>query len=376
MHETVIRHRITVMINRVLSKRMIEHLKESGIQNLFVAGARSHVIRESKRILGIGIKENLVDTPLDLISFLVPPELSDQILHQIVLWGDLSTFGRGSVYSEEITIPCAHDIFHASPPMTFPTEASVKPLQPLQKICCIVQRGKGTDIARAALYSGAGVPVIYFGTGTGVRDKMGILRITIPAEKEIVVLETTPHNAQSVMEMMIDMGQLAQPGKGFIFTCSLKQGVADLQVRHGGRRHAATMEQIIGAIDQLRGDTAWRRLAEERSRTALKERRYMTGLAELCLFINAGKGQEIVRSAMEAGVTGATISTGRHICPPDALLARIGHSREIINMIIPNAILPQVIDSLTEAGAFSGNCFGQAQLRDIRKAFTYIPKNR
>lgn len=376
MNETVTRHRITVMINRVLSKKMIEHLKETGIPDLYVAGARSHVIRESKRVLGIGIKEKLVDTPLDIISFIVPPELADPILNQVILWGEFTTFGRGSVYCEEITIPAAHDIFNAPSKILVEPERPAKPLQSLQKICCIVQRGKGTDIARVALYSGAGVPVIYFGNGTGVRDKMGILRFTIPAEKEIVVLETTPHNSQSVMELMIDIGQLSQPGKGFIFTCTLKQGVADLQVRHGGRRHAATMEQIIGAIDQLRGDTAWRRLAEERTRDPQKSRNFLTGLVELSLFINAGKGQELVRSAMEAGVTGATISTGRHISPPDALLARIGHSRETVNMIIPASILPQVIDSLAEAGAFSGNCFGQAQVRKIQKAFTYIPHDR
>lgn len=376
MNEPASHHRITVMINRVLSRKVLNHLKETGIPDIYIAAARSHVIRESKRVFGMGLKERLVDTPFDIISFIVPPELSDPILNQVVAWGELTTYGRGSVYCEEITLPASHDLFLEPATLSIEPEKPLKVLHPLQKICCIVQRGMGTDIARVALNSGAGVPVIYFGNGTGVRDKMGLLRITIPAEKEIVVLETTPHNAQSVMDAMIDVGQLSQPGKGFIFTCSLKHGIADLQVRHGGRRHAATMEQIIGVIDQLRGDTVWRRLAEKSSSVSQKRRQYLTGLVEFTLFLNAGKGQELVKAAMEAGVSGATINTYRHVCPTDSVMFRIGLSREAVSMIIPATSVPQVIDSLRQAGAFTDQCFGQAQVRKIQKAFTYIPKER
>jgi len=226
-----------------------------------------------------------------------------------------------------------------------------------------------------ALYTGAGVPAIYYGNGTGIRDKMGLLRITIPAEKEIVVVGTTPHNCESVMDMMIDLGRLGQPGKGFIYTYLMKKGMADLQVSRGDRRHAATMEQIVAAIDQIRGDTVWRRWAEAKT-VSKRKRRYLTGLVDLTLFCNAGKGSELVNAAMAVGASGATINTYRHVRPKDSALARIGLSREACSMVIPSPLAPQVVEALRAAGAFTDQCFGQLQVRNIKKAFTYIPNGK
>ncbi len=58
----------------------------------------------------------------------------------------------------------------------------------LKGITCIVQRGEGDRIAKISLNTGASVPITTHGTGSGVRDKLGLLRITIPPEKELINL--------------------------------------------------------------------------------------------------------------------------------------------------------------------------------------------
>ncbi len=364
-------NKITLMINRAVSPAVLAALKDMGINDVCVAAARAPVIRERKGLFGMGTKEDLVDTPSDVMVFLVPPESADSVLNQAVDAGELTSYGRGSAYSEEVTIPEEHAVFKESAPLNVDPEKPDKGLRPLQKVCCIVQRGQGEAIAKVALYSGAGVPVVYYGTGSGVRDKMGLLRITIPAEKEIVVVGTTRHNCESVMDMMIDVGRLEQPGKGFIYTYLLKKGLADLQVSRGDRRHAATMEQIVAAIDQMRGDTVWRRWAGAKDINRRKQRGYLTGLVDVTLFCDAGKGAELADAAMAAGASGATINTYRHIRPPDSPVARIGLSREACSMVIPSELVPLVIEAVRDAGAFTDQCFGQVQVRNIKKAFTY-----
>lgn len=373
MDESLTVQKITAMINRAISRRILDRLKEIGVLEIHLAPARGSVILESRGLFGFGAQERLIDTPMDIITFSVPPEAAEAILNLVIDWGELNLHGRGSVYCEEITIPAAHEVF--SPPGAVQAEpgAASRTLPSLQTVCCIVQRGQGTAIARVALDSGAGVPVIYNGSGSGIRDKMGLLRIAIPAEKEIVVVGTTPHNYESVMDMMIDIGRLGEPGRGFIYTYPVRSGWTDLQVSRGGRRHAASMEQIVAAIDRMRGDTVWRRWATGGGTGRIKKRRYLTGVVDLTLMCNAGKGPELVKAAMEAGAPGATISSYRYLRPPDSPLSVVPMARDACSMVLPADLVPQVVEAVRAAGGFSDRCLGRVQVRRIEKAFTCMP---
>lgn len=374
MAEPVKFHKVTAKIHREISGRVLAGLKEIGVHDIGVTNARALVILESRGLFGRRATNGLVGTPLEIITFLVPPEVSDSVLNLVIDLGDLTVQGRGSAHVEEVTVPAAHDIFQETAPPSIDPDKQGRALQLLQKVCCIVQRGQGTGIAKVALYTGAGVPAIYYGTGTGVRDKMGLLRITIPADKEIVAVSTTPHNAELIMDMMIEAGQLNQPGKGFIYTHMLKKGIVDLQVSRGDRRHAATIEQIVAAIDQMQGDTVWRRWAGAETRSKYKRRRYWSDLVDLTLFCNAGTGGELVRAAMDEGVSGATIHTLRHVCPAESPLSGIGLSRDVCSMVVPSEVAPRAVQAVEAAGAFTDRCFGQVQIRHIRKAYTYFPE--
>ena len=364
--------RITAFINRNISKAILDSLKEVGVIDLHLAAARSLVIEERKGIFALLPGRDLADDPLDIISFLVARKAGDPVLNLIIEKGQLNLPGRGSVYSEEINLVMAHDLCQENKPAPFATEKA--PFQKLTGICCIVQRGQGDSVARVALDTGICVPSLHFGVGTGVRDKMGLLRITIPPEKEVINIATSPYDAEVIMEMMIEVGKLDQPGKGFIYLYPLKQGIINMKVTRGEHRHAASIEQIVAAIDHIRGGAEWRRRSGSAEKTGEKSSDYLTGLVDLTLLCDGGTGMDLVGVAMSAAAAGATIARLKHVRPPDSPLSEVSPAREACSMIVSNSQVSGILDALKEAGAFTDSCHGQIQLRQVPKAFTYLVK--
>lgn len=364
--------RITAFVNRNISKDILDSLKEVGVIDLYLAAARSLVIEERKGIYALLPGRDLVDDPLDIISFIVDRKAETLILNLIIEKGQLTLPGRGSVYSEEVNLVMAHELCQENKPIPFTTEKTS--FQKLTGICCIVQRGQGDIVARVALDTGICVPSVHFGIGTGVRDKLGLLRITIPAEKEVINIATSPYDAEVIMKMMIEVGKLDQPGKGFIYLYPLKQGIINMKVSRGEHRHAASIEQIVAAIDHIRGGAEWRRRTGSGEKTGKKNRNYLTDLADLTLLCDDGTGTDLVRVAMSAGAAGATIARLKHVRPQDSPLSEVSPAREACSMIVSNDQVGDILNALKEAGAFTDNCHGQVQLRQVQKAFTYLGK--
>ena len=57
----------------------------------------------------------------------------------------------------------------------------------LNLITCIVQRGRAEKVVDAALKAGAPGATHFYGRGTGVRQKLGVLSKLIVPEKEIIL---------------------------------------------------------------------------------------------------------------------------------------------------------------------------------------------
>jgi nitrogen regulatory protein PII len=95
-------------------------------------------------------------------------------------------------------------------------------------ITCIVQRGEADKVVDAALSAGAEGATIYFGRGTGVRQKLGFSGRFIKAEKEIVLIVTKVEQTDAVFEAVIKAARLDQKGKGFAFLHKLDRAVGFL----------------------------------------------------------------------------------------------------------------------------------------------------
>jgi len=203
---------------------------------------------------------------------------------------------------------------------------------------------------------------------------MGLLRIAIPADKEIIYTLASSYDTDLLMDRMIEVGKLDQPAKGFIYEVPLKRGVINLKVMRGDQRQAASIEQLVAAVDQLKGGAEWRRRSAALGRKGPKKKDYIHDLVDLALLCDAGTGVELVKTALSAGAAGATIANVKYIRPPDSLLGQIPPVREECNMAVFRDRLDSLLSALQKAGAFTDSCHGQVQLRRILRAFTYFPK--
>lgn len=86
-----------------------------------------------------------------------------------------------------------------------------------QLITCIVQRGKAENAVRAAMLAGAPAATISFARGTGIRERLGLLKIAISPEKEVIEIVVTSDCADKVFDALVDAAKLRTPGMGFIY---------------------------------------------------------------------------------------------------------------------------------------------------------------
>lgn len=93
----------------------------------------------------------------------------------------------------------------------------------LALITCIVQRGSANEIVKAAVLAGAQGATVYFATGSGMRERLGLLGMAVEAEKEVVNIVVPSEQADHIFEVMYKAGKLDTPGMGFIYITPLEK---------------------------------------------------------------------------------------------------------------------------------------------------------
>ena len=365
--------KISGIFHRGATSSIVEALNSAGIVDLQSTDARTLMLREKKGPFGIGFETAIVEDHADFLSFLVPSKQEKTAMNLIVDKGGMDTPGRGTIFSEDVRLIKYHDLCQENC-MDSPEAVKTYTMQTkLTGVCCIVYRGQGNHVARVALDTGACVPGITFGYGTGVRDKLGLLRITIPAAKEVINLIASSDDAEAVMDMMIDAGKLDQPGKGFIFLYPVRKGIINRKVTRELPKHAASMEQIIAAMDEIEGSTHWRRRAmSDKVSESKLDRAYLENLTNLIVTCNEGRGNDLVKAAMNVGAAGATIIKLKHISPSDSEQSKISPAREECNLVVVENQVVDIVDAIEKAGGFDDNTHGRILAHHIPKACTYL----
>ncbi len=95
-------------------------------------------------------------------------------------------------------------------------------------ITCIVERGEADRVVEAALTAGAEGATIYYGRGTGVRQKLGFAGVFITPEKEVILIVTRPEETDAVFEAVVQAARLYEKGRGFAFLHKLDRAVGFL----------------------------------------------------------------------------------------------------------------------------------------------------
>ncbi len=96
-------------------------------------------------------------------------------------------------------------------------------LTELSLITCIAQRGRANDIVKAAVLAGAQGATVYFASGSGMREKLGILGLAVEVEKEVINIVVPNEQADHIFEVMYKAGKLDTPGMGFIYITPLEK---------------------------------------------------------------------------------------------------------------------------------------------------------
>lgn len=91
-------------------------------------------------------------------------------------------------------------------------------------ITAIVQRGSAETVVQAARRAGAQGATIFYARGTGVRQKhLGVLGVTVSAEKEVIYIVAPTDQADRIFEKIYVAGHLDTPGMGMLYMTPLEK---------------------------------------------------------------------------------------------------------------------------------------------------------
>jgi nitrogen regulatory protein P-II 1 len=96
-------------------------------------------------------------------------------------------------------------------------------LTDVSMITCIIQRGKADAIVQAAQDAGAQGATIYYGYGSGVRERLGLLGLAVDVEKEIITILVADDQVDRIFERMYFAAELDLPGAGIIYLTKLEK---------------------------------------------------------------------------------------------------------------------------------------------------------
>lgn len=371
--ETVFR--ITAILHKDLVEVTLNHLSQNGVRFVRMEAGRYPILKKRGRfVFDFYANHPILDTPVSILEILTEPNAADGIMNLIKDSAELNLPGHGSIYSEEITLirPILSEYVFRTPLKT-----KAFGFSNLTGIFCILPRGSAESISRSLLQNGIGVPTISYGTGTGIRDRLGLLRITIPKEKEILKLCIHTSDAEYVLDFIIEIGKLDLPGRGFIFEYPIKRGLLNTKVSLEGTKQTASMDQIISALDQLHGNMEWRKKSNQ-FRGGARVRNYFNGV-NLHLNCSEGKIGSVLSVLRKVGVGSSTLSQNKIL---QLFEIESGESldytpaRDSCDLLIPKASLPEVLNLLDETQFYGKEFEGMIQTTDIPRAFSYQSKTQ
>ena len=90
-------------------------------------------------------------------------------------------------------------------------------------LTCIVAAGRADAVIRAAQGMGAPGAIVYHAYGMGPRERLGLLRIAIDAEKEVVSILVSADYQDAVLESIYRAAELDVPGAGMIYSTPVEK---------------------------------------------------------------------------------------------------------------------------------------------------------
>ena len=375
--------KITCIADVRLSARIEAEMDRMGLRETYTERGKQVALQARPFWQPFGRRFLLRDAPADLIRFYVPRAHELAAMARLAAAADLFLPGRGSLFAEDAVL-VGEDFrlwdegrLCADPP-AWVAENRLQPA-PYEQIFCILPRGRGGELARTLLEMGLGVPIVGYGEGMGLRDRLGLLRITIPREKEILWFLIPQADSAFVVDIAARKAGLREPGRGFLCHMPVRALAVNTRLVLSRRKHVASMEQVISTLDQLQGSTDWRRMSAAARRVRTPDRSLPADLQRLTLVCEEGTADGPVRAAMDAGAGGATLSRLSLRAPeaddggaPDGDETAVGsHAREGCDLFIRRALAPDIEQAVANAGFFAPPVNGFIEIGAVHDAVTY-----
>ncbi|MEQ9304695.1 MAG: hypothetical protein RJQ14_12375, partial [Marinoscillum sp.] len=251
---------ITCIINQDYNEKALNCLRRIGLEALVESG---RALREFVKPKGFGIKNGvkLRSNQSSIIRMTVPKESAEVLMESLVAETELYLPGRGSIFCQDMAEYYNMDLSRINSRLGKVSNNTdpVHFLKDLSYVTCVLSgHESGERLTKTALDLGVCVPLITYGTGNDIRDQLGLIRITIAPDKELVHLLIPKHDSESIIKLLAEESQLDRPGKGYMYQTPVVMGLLDTRLKVGKQSHAASIDQIIAAIDTLKRNTDWR----------------------------------------------------------------------------------------------------------------------
>jgi len=292
----------------------------------------------------------------EMLHFLVPDAEVDSLMEQIVMVGELRLFGAGAIYA----VPCEELLCSEDFPLWLPGSYSfqsesfdIKFKTGLLSIVHITDRDAAAPIAQAALKAGAQGATITYMRGYGLRDRLGLLRITKSHDKELITVVVDEYDRDAVFEAMAAAGRVDQPGRGLIYQLPISKGLTNLASVFQPSKHSASIQQMVRAIDELRGGADWRAnpllVHDSKAREFSGHAPGTSRELKMLNILSRRKDSELlVGFLLDYGISGASVTNWRFTdakCAQTQGGLRINREFGSISLVLA----PSAIPALTEA---------------------------
>jgi nitrogen regulatory protein PII len=299
---------LTLILPKESVVTVSEAIGKAGASGIFEVTARGSVLNEG------GFLQRMFPPPAPvqhLLQTLVPNDKVDAVTDAAVLAGNLNRVGGGAVFVIDCNDTRHTEKFPApSPSVDDANGSSGTYTADLEAICCICEIGIADDIAKAALQNGAPGPTVTFGEGGGVRDKIPILRITKGPEKEFVWCVVDKNDADEIFADMARAGHISEPGRGFMYSIPVSSGIVNVSSVAATSAHGANMEQVIAAIDEIKGDKDWRATTAEATKSKAFKTNPLVNLIGLYCIVPRDNYSDVYDAILEAGAPGVSTNFG------------------------------------------------------------------
>jgi nitrogen regulatory protein PII len=364
--------RITCVINQLLADKVLNYLAQLGV-DVFIENGRTVREHIKPRPFGLSGKTTILEnTPVSIIRFAVPRECSKIVIENIILLADLSTPGRGTIFSQDLMefskeAPCISLTHLKEIPDIAKNEIHL--LDKLSYVICVLSiPGSADNLAKIALGLGICVPLVTSGTGNDIRDQLGLIRITISPEKEVVHLIMPEQDSNNIIRLLAEEAKLDKPGRGFIYQTPVSFGLIDTRMKIGAQKYAASIEQIIAAIDTLKGGANWRKRLDNSSESNSGKSFLPQDNCEISIISEEDRIDELREACLKVGATGAVTA---RVVP----LLSSEHNEDSSNTLIRSAvniraeIADSVVDKLLEISTIKNSNTDRINVLDSPAAY-------